>query len=167
MAWSSPWATPRPAWKVLRVLGNMLNLPGFDFETSEDVRGEALGDASTVAARLDNRVDVAIKLDASASGLERLADVPIYAVDPMVRRAVSLQLTADARAPVASLPAAVWERLGLSEGSSVRVSQGMAAAVLPATLDRTLASNTVRVPAGTAQTRTLGPMFGPISIDKA
>ena len=49
-----PLGDTRPAWKVLRVLGNMLELKGFDFETSEEVRAEALGDVSRIASRLSN-----------------------------------------------------------------------------------------------------------------
>ncbi|HSQ72208.1 MAG TPA: molybdopterin-dependent oxidoreductase, partial [Rubrivivax sp.] len=50
-----PLGETRPAWKVLRVLGNLLGLDGFDFETVEDVRAEALGDVATLPSRLDNR----------------------------------------------------------------------------------------------------------------
>ena len=52
----------------------------------------------------------------------RIADVPIYAADALVRRAESLQLTADARAPVASLPSALWAELGLKAGEAVRLT---------------------------------------------
>ena len=54
-----PAGDARPGWKVLRVLGNLLGLPGFDFETAEDVRAAALGDAATLAQRLDNRAEAA------------------------------------------------------------------------------------------------------------
>ena len=158
-----PLAETRPAWKVLRVLANMLNLPGFDFETSEDVRAQALPD---VASRLSNRTSVAASVAAHSSGLERVSDVPIYATDSLVRRAASLQHTADAQPPMASLPAALWSQLGLSNGASVKVSQGAASAVLPARLDATLAPNAVRVPAGHPCTAKLGAMFGPISVEK-
>jgi NADH-quinone oxidoreductase subunit G len=161
-----PMGETRPAWKVLRVLGNMLNVPGFDFETSEAVRTEALGDVIALATRLNNQVDAPVVLGAAPAGLERISDVPIYEADPLVRRAASLQLTADARAPSVSIPSALWAQLGLREGDKVRVSQGLATADLPARLDQTLAANTVRVPSGTAQTRTLGAMFGAITIAK-
>jgi NADH-quinone oxidoreductase subunit G len=161
-----PLADTRPAWKVLRVLGNMLGLKGFDFETSEEVRAEALGDVGTIATRLSNQSHAATAAPAAGHGLERLADVPIYATDSLVRRATSLQLTADARAPMASLPQALWAQLGLAPGDTVRVSQGAAQAVLPARLDATLAANTVRVPAGHADTATLGAMFGAISVER-
>ena len=87
--------------------------------------------------------------------------------DPLVRRATSLQLTADARAPMVYVSSAVWQRLGLQAGGAVRVSQGEAQAVLPVQLDATLARNAVRVSAGREQTSTLGAMFGPISVAKA
>ena len=161
-----PLAETRPGWKVLRVLGNMLGLQGFDFETAEGVRAEALGDEATIAARLGNRSAAAMAAPASGHGLERVADVPIYATDVLVRHAVSLQLTADARAPMASLPQALWLQLGLNAGDSVRVSQGAANVVLRARVDVTLAADTVRVPAGHPDTAALGPMFGAIAVEK-
>ena len=162
-----PLGDARPAWKVLRVLGNLLGLKGFDFETSEDVRAEALGDVSQLAARLANSGTAAIATASFANGLERIADVPIYSADSLVRRAASLQTTADAHAPIVGLPAALWSQLALSEGAKVRVSQGSAQAVLPARLDATLAANAVRVSAGHADTAALGAMFGAISVEKA
>ena len=145
----------------------MLGLPGFDFETSEDVRAQALGDLASIAARLDNATTVVPSTAAAAPGLQRIADVPIYSADSLVRRAPSLQLTADARAPQASLPQALWSRLGLAAGDRVRVAQGAAQAVLPARLDASLAADTVRVSAGHADTATLGAMFGAVTVEKA
>jgi NADH-quinone oxidoreductase subunit G len=162
-----PLGDTRPAWKLLRVLGNMLELKGFDFETSEDVRAEALGDFASIPARLNNGGGAAVVRRTSGAVLERIADVPIYATDSLVRRATSLQLTSDARAPVASLPAALWSQLGLNDGDKVRVSQGAAVAVLGARVDTTLAMGTVRVPAGHAATSMLGAMFGDIRVEKA
>lgn len=163
-----PLGDARPAWKVLRVLGNLLGIAGFDFETSEEVRADALGDTATIAVRLDNRSLAAVDTASTtaATGDERIADVPIYCTDPLVRRAPALQATADARAPVASVSGELWARLGLTEGARVRVSQGMAVAELPARLDPALAPRTVRVPAGHPQTATLGAMFGPILVEK-
>ena len=122
---------------------------------------------STISSRLSNAASTAPASVLAVPGIERVADVPIYATDSLVRRATSLQLTADARAPMASLPSALWAKLGLSEGDTVRVSQGAAHAVLPAWLDATLAENVVRVPAGHSDTATLGAMFGAIAVEKA
>ena len=164
-----PLGETRPGWKALRVLGNLLELPGFDQESVEEVRSQALGDESALASRLSNAQSLGNPPMSAgvATGLERLADVPIYSTDAVVRRAPSLQMTRDARPPVASLPSSLWSQLQLSEGDKVLVSQGQAAVVLPAREDATLAADTVRVPAGHPATSALGAMFGPIAVEKA
>jgi len=162
-----PLGETRPAWKVLRVLGNLLGIQGFDFETSEAVKARALGDLAAIPGRLNNTTNAPIAIAAGNGALERLADVPIYSADALVRRAPSLQATADAAAPVASLPAALWAELGLAEGAQVKVSQDAGSVVLPAVRDASLPANVVRVPTGHAATAALGAAFGPIKVEKA
>ena len=164
-----PPGDARPAWKVLRVLGNLLGLQGFEQETVEDVRAEALGDVASLASRLDNTAAAAIGVPAAAAtGLERIADVPIYATDPIVRRAPSLQATADAAAPTVGVPSALWRQLGLAAGDKVVVRQGAgASAMLPAREDSSLAPNALRIAAGHRSTATLGPMFGAVTVERA
>lgn len=91
-----PLGETRPAWKVLRVLANLLGLPGFDFESSQDVLKQIAGvDAALVPAdRLGNASEADITLVA-AGPVPAVAK--IYQLDGLVRRATSLQLTADAR----------------------------------------------------------------------
>jgi NADH-quinone oxidoreductase subunit G len=162
----NPLGETRPAWKVLRVLGTMLDLPGFAFESVDQVRAEALGDTGSIAGRLSNSGSVVPALTAGTGGIERIADVPIYATDALVRRASSLQMTADARPPVVGLPTGLWQQLGMRDGDQVRVEQGSGHAVLPARHDATLAADTVRVPAGHADTASLGPMFGTLKFER-
>ena len=163
-----PLGDTRPAWKVLRVLGNLLGLPGFQQETVEEVRAEAVSDGSGIAARLDNRSSFAHVAPTAPQGLQRLAEVPIYAADGLVRRAPSLQMTSDAvQAAVVGLPADLWAGLGLAEGGQVRVRQGAGEAVLPAKVDVWLASGTVRVPAGLPATAALGAMTGTVTVERA
>ncbi len=161
-----PLGEARPAWKVLRVLGNLLGLAGFDYETAEDVRTEALGDLAALAARLDNRAAAPAAAPAAVGGLQRVSDVPIYAVDSLVRRAASLQLTADAREPVVGLPSALWQQLCLEPGGKVLVTQGQASVVLPARKEASLADGAVRIAAGHPATAALGAMFGAISVER-
>ncbi|MGY0194042.1 NADH-quinone oxidoreductase subunit NuoG [Leptothrix sp. BB-4] len=163
-----PLGETRPGWKVLRVLGNLLGLPGFAQETVEEVRAQALGDVATIPARLDNRTSVLAQLNAPVTGLQRLADTPIYATDSVVRRAPSLQKTADASVAPVALPAAVWASLGLGDGvAQVRVTQGSASATLAAVRDERLAADTVRVSTGLAATASLGAAFGPVTVELA
>jgi len=162
-----PRGQTRPGWKVLRVLGSLLGLQGFDQETVEEVRTQALGDLSTLASRLSNAAAGLPQAAVQPVGLERLSPVPIYSADPIVRRAPSLQATADAKPPVAALPSDLWDSLGLTTGGAVRIGQGGASVVLPARCDESLASGTVCVPAGHSATAALGAMFGAISVEKA
>jgi len=163
-----PLGETRPAWKVLRVLGNLLGLQGFQQDNAEQVRTEALGDTAGLPHRLDNRAGaLPSAIAATPAGHERIADVPIYAADALVRRAESLQRTADARAPRAGLPSALWVQLGLQPGEPVRIVQGAQLLVIAAEEDPGLAPTAVRVPAGHADTATLGAMFGALNVTRA
>jgi NADH-quinone oxidoreductase subunit G len=167
-----PLGDTRPAWKVLRVLGNLLELPGFDYDTSEAIRNEILGSnlpaEANLSARLNNLAKVAPQAPAVATaGLERLADVGIYAGDAIVRRAEPLQQTNDGAAPQARLPQALAQKLGVVAGDRVKVTQGEGSAVLVAAVDVSLPANVVRVSAGHPSTSALGAMFGSISVEKA
>ncbi len=85
-----PRGEARPAWKVLRVLGNLLDVPGFNFETSQDV----LAKVSAQPLQLSNAIRADVRLGGAVS---EPAVAAIYQLDGIVRRAPSLQQTADAR----------------------------------------------------------------------
>ncbi|MBX3592750.1 MAG: NADH-quinone oxidoreductase subunit G, partial [Burkholderiaceae bacterium] len=108
---------------------------------------------------------------ATPGALERLADVPIYSSDPIVRRAESLQKTRDARPARARANGATIARLGLVAGDPVRVRQSAGGVAGEATLelerDDALADGVVRVAAGQPGTAGLVCAFGAISIEKA
>ena len=94
-----PLGETRPAWKVLRVLGNLLGLPGFDQESSQAVLASVLpgveSGAIVAASRLNNSTAALVDTTHSA-GQPCVAS--IYQLDALVRRAPSLQQTADGRA---------------------------------------------------------------------
>ncbi|WP_062308396.1 NADH-quinone oxidoreductase subunit NuoG [Polynucleobacter sinensis] len=161
-----PLGDSRPAWKVLRVLGGLLNLDGFLFNMPEEVLGEALPE--DYCKLLNNQCSASITTAPVTSGLERLSDVNIYGGDQIVRRSPALQLTRDAkRGNQAGLGQKLYAELGLKEGDVVRVTQGGQSIDLPALLESNLADGTVRISAGTAASAKLGSMFGPITISKA
>jgi NADH-quinone oxidoreductase subunit G len=85
-----PLAETRPAWKVLRVLANMLGLPQLAFETSQDV----LKQISVTPLNLSNACGSEVRM---AGAVDTPCVASIYQLDSLVRRAPSLQLTADAR----------------------------------------------------------------------
>ncbi|MGI9308629.1 MAG: NADH-quinone oxidoreductase subunit NuoG, partial [Gammaproteobacteria bacterium] len=87
-----PVGDSRPGWKVLRVLGNLLDIENFDYETAmdicEELRAMQLTEHSLQQAHLEAAAPVLVK--------PADLDVPIYAVDALTRRATSLQETVDA-----------------------------------------------------------------------
>jgi NADH-quinone oxidoreductase subunit G len=97
-----PLGETRPAWKVLRVLANMLDLPGFDFDASTDVLNKITGQSTAVGhiptEKLSNLSTAATlsAIDISETNIQPVS-AAIYQVDGIVRRASSLQMTADAK----------------------------------------------------------------------
>lgn len=92
-----PQGEARPAWKVLRVLANLLGLSGFEYESSQDVLSAAIGSGAehVPAELLSNATKTVLQLPATTAADPVVAS--IYQLDGIVRRAASLQLTADAR----------------------------------------------------------------------
>jgi NADH-quinone oxidoreductase subunit G len=98
----APLGQARPGWKVLRVLGNLLQLPGFNADSSDDVRRQVLGAASTdpsaeFVSGLDNGVTPLTQAPTALPVADHLTMVPAYGGDNIVRRAQSLQQTTVAR----------------------------------------------------------------------
>jgi NADH-quinone oxidoreductase subunit G len=155
----------RPGWKVLRVLGNSLGLPGFEFESSEQVRaGLKLEALQFTPPAIQPLPTVA---EGSSAALVRLNELPVYASDMLVRQAESLQATRDGRdAATVQLPRGLWTQLSLNDGELVRVAQGQGHALLPAKLHPGLAEGVVRVAGGLAATAALGAGFGAITVEK-
>ncbi len=175
-----PVGEARPAWKVLRVLGNLFNLPGFDYLSTEEVRDalrRAVGHAqasntaewSTPSAPGAAAPASAAAPDSTAPAgtVMRVGHVPIYAGDNIVRRAGALQQTADARdAAAARTSRALAQRLGLEDGCLILVKQGTGSAELRLVVDDRVAGECVLVPAGLPETRGLGPAFGPVTLER-
>ncbi|QTC01353.1 NADH-quinone oxidoreductase subunit G [Alcaligenes sp. SORT26] len=162
---AAPVGDTRPAWKVLRVLGNLFQLDGFDDETSESVRDSVM--AAGVESRLSNQINLAASVLPEGNGLERVADVPIYRSDALVRRSAPLQETPASAAPTARMAAATLTQLGLADGDLVKVRSSQGEVSLPAQLDDTVALNSVRVATAFSETAALGSAFGQLTVERA
>ena len=170
-----PMGDARPGWKVLRVWGNRLGLKGFDYLDVDDVRAEAALGTALERPRFENRAVVAPSADevVAAPGsddetFQRILEVPIYRVDPYVRRAPALQATADAldetgagAEPVARLNPVHFAprdaaRFTPRAGAPVDVVAGDGARVrLEARADARVPAGCVYVPSGFARTAAL------------
>ena len=160
---SKPFGEARPAWKVLRVLGNLAGLAGFDYVSSEEIRAEAENACAQVQP--DNTLDSGKSLAPFKSeGLYRVAEVPIYAADSLVRRAQSLQLSPLARPVEVRLHPDVARDLGVAEREQVQVRQNGAAVDLPLVLDESVPKGCAWIPAGLYASVALGPAVGPVAI---
>jgi len=158
-----PLGDARPGWKVLRVLGSLLGRQGFDFDTVEQVRAACIG-GRDVAGLLSNRIDVQPGAVEKPQGLQRIADVPIYFADPLVRRSPPLQKTKDARPPRAWMNSRVLAKLGVAAGQPVLVNSSVK---LMAALDDKLPDDCVRIAAAHPATAGVGAMFGTLTLSKA
>ena len=161
-----PFAESRPAWRVLRVLGNLFELTGFEQETIDDVRA-GLGEPRTAGApgwTLPRRLPEPGDL---GGGLERIAPVSIYAADALVRRSRPLQATRDAQLAGVSSSPATLEHLGVENGEPVEVRQGGGGVVLDVVADGRIPDGCAFLPAGIPATAALGPGDGPVAIHKA
>src|SRR5690606_21143920 len=140
---SKPVGEVRPGWKVLRVLGNLLEVPGFDYMAPTDVTDAARSAIGTPEADVPAYTH-ALRNENSGKGRLRVAETELYGTDPLVRRASALQVTADARRQAAvNISSADAERLGMSEGMYVTVRQGEHAAILPLRIDPGVIDGTV------------------------
>jgi len=163
-----PLGEARPAWKVLRVLGNLLDVAGFDYDSSEAVRDEALGNAD-VSAKLNNSLQGISVQTASGSsgGLQRVAEVPIYSADAIVRRAIAIQKTRDAAVPRVAMHSEELKKIGVLPGDKIKVTQGKNSVCLAVAADDSLPGGVARVAAGHPATAELGAMFGTITVERA
>lgn len=160
----APHGDTRPAWKVLRVLGNLFDLQGFDDETSESVRDTVM--VGGLEGRLSNTINAAAGLSTPVDGLERVPEVPIYRTDALVRRAQPLQDHVASAAPRVGMNAVTLQSLGIQDGETVRVSGSQGAIELPAVLDETVADRSLRIAAAFTQTAALGRGNGQLTVER-
>ncbi|HEX6690553.1 MAG TPA: molybdopterin-dependent oxidoreductase, partial [Burkholderiales bacterium] len=161
-----PLGEARPAWKVLRVLGTMLGKPGFEFDNVEQVKAACLN-GRDIQGLLSNQTNVQVGSVQKMEGLQRIADVPIYFTDPLVRRSAPLQKTRDARPPKAWMNGRLAARLGVSAKDKVLVKQNAGQARLDVGVDDRLPEDCVRISAAHPSTSALGPMFGAVTLERA
>ena len=163
-----PLADARPAWKVLRALGSLLNLEGFLYNLPEEVYADAF--AKPVQEQLNNRFtatrEIQERVQISAA-LERLADQPIYSSDAIVRRAPALQRTRDAKdATMVGVGQTLWAQLSLQTGDRVVLTQSGLTVEAGVLLQPDLADGVVGISTATELAGKLASMFGEVSLSK-
>ena len=166
----APPGAARPGWKLLRVLGNRLDLPGFDYLSSADILAELreiCGDREPGRQSSNQpQSDLEAKPRDMGDGLVRIGNQPIYAGDALVRRAPALQDTPLAGRFGAFLCGSQAAALGLVEGDPVEIRQNGFSTKTQVSLDERIPPGCVRIPAGVAGSEALGDQIGPVSVTK-
>ena len=157
----------RPAWKILRVLGNLTGVDGFDYISSEDVKNEVRSLCESIELSNTSSDTPSFEINAVSDDLHRSTDVPMYATDSLVRRATSLQKTIDAQTLCVRLNASEAQRLNVDDASSVTVKQGDTSSVLQLVIDDTIPDASAWIPTAVEGCDSLGGAFGVVNIEKA
>jgi len=178
-----PVGEARPAWKVLRVLGNLTDLEGFEYLSSQDVLDEllatnadAVSDGASWKYSLQqaseanlNKASPGIELQPVLQvngGMERIGGTSAYSTDAMVRRADALQRTPDSWGRGIRINTNMAARLSLSGGDEVTVRQQDTSVRLPILLDDCLLDDTLWLPTSVPGAEDLQMGFGPVSLEK-
>ncbi|GAB4391664.1 MAG: NADH-quinone oxidoreductase subunit NuoG [Gammaproteobacteria bacterium] len=159
-----PYAESRPAWKVLRVLGNFLNLAGFDFESSIEIR-------DMLRALLKERRTEqpawywpeSLTCDIATDNLYRISDWAIYSIDSTVRRSLPLQSSATQNTNAIIINSALARRFDIKQGQPLTIEQ-QTIVQLPVIINDAVPNNTLYIPAGSSQITALGAMYAPVKI---
>ncbi len=162
----SAHAESRPGWKVLRVLGNLLDLSACDYMSSEQVREELASHVIDVAAGKPPVDRVPVKLfDQPDAGLQRLTGISIYGVDNITRRADSLQKTPVAQDQMIRINSKLAGKMQLRDMDRVFVKQANNRIRMELVIDDGVPDQCVWIPGGTEHTAQLGDLFGDIELE--
>lgn len=184
---ATPVGESRPAWKVLRVLGNFLRCEGMDYATSEEVRNACAKELEVSQSYLHTpsmHFSASTNLEESDSAsqrketnegintqLSRIGEIPIYAGDSLVRRAKSLQVTQlilDENLISARMNPQTAAQLNLRDKDQILITQASGGRIrLPLVLDARVPNHSVSIAGGIPLTADLSQLFGPVEIHKA
>lgn len=167
----SPKGESRPAWKILRVLGNLCQLEGFDHEFSEAVLLEARSTLTELNGLPDWEwwMPETFNSTQTQGNIIRLAPVPLYATDSLVRRSKPLQETMDAKkSAIVYLNGQLASHLNLNEkDNKVRVKNGNESVILFYELDESVPNGCIVLASGIPETVNLGNPYDTVEVSNA
>ena len=150
----------RAGWKVLRALGGLLDCSGFEFTELTELRAAL---APQLAQQPVSGTGLSPPCAVPADGLQRIANVPIYRGDAVLRRAAALQEHALTQPVQALLHPQDALALGVHAGARVNV-EGIS---LPVVIDAAIARGAVRIDTTYPETAALPPHGSTLNLTKA
>ena len=166
-----PQGEAKPGWKVLKVIANLLELKGFNYENTTDIM-QAFSSVIDSEATLSPQSIVCNQANSTfaefyQTKIQRIADIPMNALDSMTRRALALQATEDVADGKLHINAGTASNLGLQAGDHARVYQGENQATLPVHIDSRLPDQCALIHAAQSAHSLLGGCFDTIKIEVA
>jgi NADH-quinone oxidoreductase subunit G len=163
----APPGEARPAWKILRVLADAFGLKHCHYDTVEDIGNEIRSLLAGVKPAGQTEWVIPESLPLANGAVERITDIPMNSVDPLVRRASALQQTPDAADGIVRINGELAAQLGLGKAGRVSLDQDGVQMELTFTIDDRLPQQTVMLHAAHPETFRLGQWFSPVNIRKA
>lgn len=162
----APRGDSRPAWKILRVLGNVSHVEGFDYISSQDVVDEV---RQMRAERHDKSVPPYIPDSLTVeSDLMMISEVPMYRTDALLRHSEALQKTPETqRIQFARINRKEAEKHGLNHQTPLTLTQQDSVVRLPLEIDDSIADGCVYVATTTDAASRLVSLFGQVSVSQS
>jgi NADH-quinone oxidoreductase subunit G len=157
-----PYGGARPAWKILRVLGNILHCDGFEYNSSDDVLQELKVLVENSSAHDESELFFPDTLPAHQKYLTRVGEWPLYRCDMLVRHANALQNCASADSASIHIHPDTADHYKLNDIATV--SQGDIEITLPVIRNKRIAPDSVWVQNALPETVDLGHAFAKITI---
>jgi len=162
-----PLGQTRPGWKILRVIGSMLNLDGFDYLDIDELHNEVRSTIGEVEAKNKLRWQCPPLLKIDSATTYRLADIPMYSGDNIVRRAGSLQLTQEAIQAGIYLSSNTAKSLGVEAGQVYSIIQDERSISLPIGINERIAEACIYIPGASAECTGINANVTTVKIQKA
>jgi NADH-quinone oxidoreductase subunit G len=162
----SPMSEARPAWKVLRVLGNCFELDGFDYQSSSDVYEEVMNEIGDIQADNMDKWQTSVSINGRSNDLQRITETPMNMIDAISRRAVSLQQTSDVSDGALHLNSILAAKNKLTNDDSAKIEQDENSVTLKVFIDDRLPDDCVLIQSAHPEQINLGAAFGSIRIAK-
>ncbi|WP_041571797.1 NADH-quinone oxidoreductase subunit NuoG [Candidatus Kinetoplastidibacterium blastocrithidiae] len=160
----APLGSTRPAWRVICTLSIMLGLPGFKYDSFDSLRKHILDDG--FKDRLSNSINSRMGLGNIKQGFERIADLPIYRSDCIVRHSDPLQETSSSKAPFLRINRRSMILLNLNESEEVMISSDDGKIRMKVLIDDCVPDNVIHVSAGFENTSLLGSSFCTLNVER-
>lgn len=163
---SPPFADVRPGWKVLRVLGNLFELKGYEYVCATEVKEECQKLLAQVKAPEEN-IQLEVKNSKNSDQkLKLIFEWPMVCTDALTRRAAALQEALSLTYKTININSNTAKQLGINEGKTLHIKQGGKHIELPVSINDRVPDHSILIPKGIEATSGFGDIFADITVQQ-